>query len=426
VVADQSHGAFLAVEAGEGKPTPADVWHHLVEAMLKPRMGDPRRPQKIVVRLKSYHKAWQKKLAQIGVACAMGESLELVDLAVAQTRIARAADRRDPRTSPQGVDDATDPRALPQEIGEAWQADLRRLLGWVEDGGEVLRPSGVIVAQRESQQVLTYDLAVRAAPPDWLWQTVARAMCRPLRGQPHRPGVIEVASEEQRAALRPHLEACGVQCVVAGRLEELDVVCEEMSRSLNRPVSMTALVDVPGVTPDRIAAFYAAAAGYYRRMPWRCVSGNVPIEIGCGKFQSGPWYAMVLGQHGITLGLALYEGVTNAEAALSDDAAAEHARHTSAITVTFGEAFEMPIRDVDAAERNGWPLVSPDAYPCAMRVNPGRTVRPLLAWELELLEGSLRAIPDFVAEEVWESVRTVPAAAGELTLQLAWVAENDD
>jgi len=49
-----------------------------------------------------------------------------------------------------------------------------------------------------------------------------------------------------------------------------------------------------------------------------------------------------------------------------------------------------------------------------------------LAWELELLEGSLRAIPDFVGEEVWESVRTVPAAAGELTLQLAWVAENDD
>ena len=37
VVADQSHGAFLTIEAGEGKPSPGDVWHYLVEAMLKPR-----------------------------------------------------------------------------------------------------------------------------------------------------------------------------------------------------------------------------------------------------------------------------------------------------------------------------------------------------------------------------------------------------
>jgi tetratricopeptide (TPR) repeat protein len=427
VVADQSHGAFLAIEAGEGKPTPGDVWHHLVEAMLKPRVGDPRRPQKILVRLKSYQKAWQKKLAQLGVACDVGEPLDLVELAVAQTRVAQAADRRDPNTSPHGADDPTDPRALPQEIGEAWQADLRRLLGWVEEGGEVLRPYGVIVAQSEGEQVLAYDLAVHAAPSDWLWQTVARAIRRPLRGPPHRPGLIEVASEEHRAALQPHLEPWGIRCAVAARLDPLDVICEEMSRSLNRPVTMTAMVDVPGMSRERIAAFFAAAADYYRRMPWRGVSGNVPIEVRCDKFQSGPWHAVVLGQSGITLGLALYEGLENVEAVLSGEASeAEQARRASAISVTFGEAFEMPIRDLDAAERYRWSLASPDAYPCAMRVNPGRAVRPPLAWELELLEGCLRVIPDFIAEEVWESVRIVPVASGELTLQLSWMSESED
>jgi hypothetical protein len=156
------------------------------------------------------------------------------------------------------------------------------------------------------------------------------------------------------------------------------------------------------------------------------VSGHVPIEVDCDKFQSGPWYAVVLGQYGITLGLALYEGLGDIETALSAAAEAERARRTSAITVTFGEAFELPIRDLEAAERGCWPLASPDAYPCAMRVNPGRTVRPLLAWELELLEGCLRTIPNFVAEEAWESVRTVSVATGELTLQLAWIAEDDD
>jgi hypothetical protein len=61
-----------------------------------------------------------------------------------------------------------------------------------------------------------------------------------------------------------------------------------------------------------------------------------------------------------------------------------------------------------------------------MRVNPGRAVRPPLAWELELLEGCLRVIPDFIAEEVWESVRIVPVASGELTLQLSWMSESED
>jgi hypothetical protein len=162
-------------------------------------------------------------------------------------------------------------------------------------------------------------------------------------------------------------------------------------------------------------------------MPWRHVPGDVPIQIECDKFQSGPWYAVVMGQSGITLGVALYEGLGNLEAVLLADASqVEQVRRTSAISVTFGEAFEMPIRDLDAADRCRWPVASPDAYPCAMRVNPGRSIRPLLAWELELLEGSLRAIPDFIAEEVWESTPTVPVAGGELTLHLSWIDENDE
>jgi tetratricopeptide (TPR) repeat protein len=426
VIADQSNRVFLTIEPGAGKPTPGDVWHYVVQTMMKPRVGEPRRPEEILVRLKSYEKAWQKKLGQIGVACTVSQPLDLVQRAVAQTRVAQPADRRDPEASPHGADDQTDPCTLPQQIGEVWQADLRHLLGWVEEDGEVLRPCGAMVAQREQQIVLAYDLAVRETPPDWLWQTIARAICHPLCGDPHRPGVIEVTSDQQRAVLQSHLEACGIQCVVADQLDSLEAIGEEMSRSLNRPVSMTALVDVPGMSQERVESFFAAAAEFYRRMPWRYVPGDVPIQIECDKFQSGPWYAVVMGQSGITLGVALYEGLVNLEAVLLADASqAEHVRRTSAISVTFGEAFEMPIRDLDAADRYHWPVASPDAYPCAMRVNPGRSIRPLLAWELELLEGCLRAIPDFAAEEVWESAPTVPVAAGELTLHLSWIDEND-
>ena len=36
--------------------------------------------------------------------------------------------------------DLDDMAALPQSIGESWQADVRRLPGWLEQGGELRRP----------------------------------------------------------------------------------------------------------------------------------------------------------------------------------------------------------------------------------------------------------------------------------------------
>ena len=58
----------------------------------------------------------------------------------------------------------------------------------------------------------------------------------------------------------------------------------------------------------------------------------------------------------------------------------------------------------------------------------GLSLRPPLAWELELLEGCLRAVPDFVnRRQQGDPARedmTVPAASGELQLVLSWVVED--
>ena len=55
-------------------------------------------------------------------------------------------------------------------------------------------------------------------------------------------------------------------------------------------------------------------------------------------------------------------------------------------------------------------------------------MRPPLAWELELLEGCLRAIPDFVSrrrqDDPARGELTVPAASGPLRLVLSGVVED--
>ena len=93
----------------------------------------------------------------------------------------------------------------------------------------------------------------------------------------------------------------------------------------------------------------------------------------------------------------------------------------SALSLMFSEAFEIPVRDLDAAERHGWPVAGPEAYPLVIRINPGLAMRPPLVWELELLEGCLRAIPEFLAEKNAVLVKTVAAASAKLTVRLSWV-----
>ena len=53
-------------------------------------------------------------------------------------------------------------------------------------------------------------------------------------------------------------------------------------------------------------------------------------------------------------------------------------------------------------------------------------MRPPLAWELQLLEGCLRGIPEFVRKKTRRLgllALAVPTAAGELALELSWADE---
>ena len=64
---------------------------------------------------------------------------------------------------------------------------------------------------------------------------------------------------------------------------------------------------MPGVTPARVAGFYEAAASFFRQAPWKKIGYESAIRVECNKFHSGPWYAVLMGQSGLTMGLAVYD-----------------------------------------------------------------------------------------------------------------------
>jgi tetratricopeptide (TPR) repeat protein len=310
----------------------------------------------------------------------------------------------------------------------AWQADFRQLPSWIHVGGEPTRPWAILVINPGEDAVLAHHLQTDAPSPALLWDTLAQAMQHPAAGAPHRPAVLQVRADERWTSLRPHLEEIGVHVAEADPLDHLDAVYRQMcERVCGTP--RPGLLDVAGVTPERAGSFYEAAAAFFRQAPWKKVGCEAAIKVEAPTLQGGPWYAVLMGQSGLATGLALYDDLAAVRRMWAGRDSEPDARQASGAAVMFGEAWDIPVTDLEAAQAHGWPVARPDAYPDVICTERGRSIRPPLAWELELLEGCLRAVPDFVnrhpqgdpaAEEF-----TAAARPGGLKLVLSWADEEE-
>ncbi len=346
--------------------------------------------RRIEVRRKAFQTGCKTKLKQIGVACELAETLESLDFVHSQMMLQNAGAGEEIRLDPAELAE------LPIEPGEVWQVDARAMPTWVTGEGTPYRPWAVLVIRRNDDYILACLAEEERPPAETMWRAVAQAICQPGVGEPHRPAAIEVASDEQHKALTPYTEPAGVDCVVVGQLEHVDHAIDSMAEQLSRGEGPPSLLDTPGIQLPQIASFYAAAAEYYRRRPWQSVPGDTIIKVQCDKFESGTWYAVVMGQSGMQQGLAVYEDLDALQMMMGGDSSdAENAHGMSAMSLMFSEAFEMPLGDLDAAEKHRWPVAGPEAYPLVLRINPGCAIRPPLGWELQILEGCLRTIPIF-------------------------------
>jgi hypothetical protein len=286
----------------------------------------------------------------------------------------------------------------------------------------------VLVTSAGNDLILANRVADDEPTPALLWDTLARAMQNPAAGQPHRPTELQVRADGRWEALRPHLDQIGVGLVVSDDLGQMEAVFRDLGERLGgRPAP--GLLDMPGVTPAQVASFYEAAAVFFRQAPWKQVGYEAAMKVECGKFRGGPWYAVLMGQSGLEMGLALYEDLETLKSLWAGDRADEEmARQSVATTVTFGEEWDIPVADLGAAKRRDWQVARPDAYPEVYHKERGLALRPPLAWELELVEGCLRAVPGFVArhpqDDPAREEMMVPVASGELKLVLSWVVEE--
>jgi hypothetical protein len=408
----------LTSEPLDAAPTEDAVWEVLERTMLRPSDREPRRPGLVEYAHSTHIPAWVARLKQIGVKCRASDELA----ALAQTMAQQPAQALQAREKPIA---AAEILALPRNPGEVWQFGVGRFPGWLGDADNPRRAWAGLVVERDDQLVLAHDMTEDELTPDWLVRLAARAIMGPMMGPPHRPMTIEVATPERAAALRSACESWKVNVKPVAKLKVWDELFAQMTDSLSDADGLRGIVEVPGMKLEQVATFYEAAAEFFRRRPWRRVPADTPFRIDCPRFETGTWYTFVMGQSGLTLGLAMYDDLAAVKRLVSGAMSQEdHVRRMSGISLTYGEAFETPIRDVNAAEEHGWPLAAPEAYPCVIRLVPGMNPRPPLNWELALLEGALRALPDFVDRTGEEPLSlTVKAAGDELPLTLSWRCE---
>ena len=178
---------------------------------------------------------------------------------------------------------------------------------WVGTPGRLRRPWVVLVASPDDRLILGQALLEEAPTAAVLWDVLSRAMLRPPAGDPYRPERVALPSESPWGELATHLEDVGVVVDDETPLDLVDHLMDDLTEQVFSPKGGPALLEMPLVTPERVAGFYRAAAEFYRDGAFAGDRRRRTIKIACEQFESGPWYAVVIGQMGMTLGLALYE-----------------------------------------------------------------------------------------------------------------------
>ncbi|MFG0336055.1 MAG: DUF6930 domain-containing protein [Maioricimonas sp. JB049] len=391
-ITDPQAGVPLGMEAFLERPSDPDVFEVLVKAMLEPANGSPSRPEVLRMKRKGFFTLWHKRLGKVGIDCKLVKHLPEVDRAL--DIVKKDEERRQLATLEGAISDDR-LRQLPLAQGEMWLASVRKLTVSLRVAGGVLRPYVRMLMDLTNETMLLSDLSDdEEIPEDWLKEGLALAMLSPGAGDPRRPAIINVCPEDDVTGLGNWLGGLGIECGVVDDPEPVDALVEDLANQLTGPGRPPALVKTTGMTTELVAALCDAAWSFYVSRPWDRIPGDAILKIECDAWESGPWYANVMGQLGIELGLALYEDPGLLQRLVSGQISDEEmARQMSSLALSYSEKYDMAPDDVDAIEKHGWPVADDQAWPNVVRINPGISRRAALPWEVELLIACLRAIP---------------------------------
>ena len=334
----------------------------------------------------------------------------------------------------------TSKRPLTQlpRLSETWLIATAQLRTWIAPENETpYRPYMVLILSADAGSVRGSQMTPASPTPGEIWDALSQAMRQPMSDS-GKPGI------PQRIIVPDAVLAEAVMSGLAGSELEMDVYEHPLPDEVNEIIreledhmrgdkpENPALVSVPGVTPELLGSFYAAAADYYRAAPWIHLNNYQVIALR-HPAEKEYHYAMSMGQAGIEYGLAKYlrwEDVVNQFT--EDDNPMEMLPPGGLHSLFYDTITKVPFDDLDAIEQHHWDIATPEAYPLPFVIEKAGQIRRPTRQELEWYEAALRAIPLLVRDylkpkgrgddEPVEMTREVPSLAGIIAVSVKYPA----
>lgn len=378
---------LIGFDVSDDKPSARDLWDMLADFMLTEEQTG--RPDKMLIYPPTLVKSLQKDAARAKVA--------LEPLAEAERLTEMLKELGDRMGGGAKAVEAIDPdliRNAPLDVDEVWEAAVVQLDRRIDVAGQSLRPWIALVMSRAGEVILWHELFMEQPPEGALASAVQMAVARPAVGDSRRPRQIIVRDHDEAVSLAALSDELGFNCAVEHDLPLVADAIASLTDQLLGGERSSVLVKGQDTKPADLERFYTAASAYYRAAPWKSFTMDELVALDRSDAPNNRRYALIMGQSGITQGLAIYERLNDIEAMFQDRG---DQRVFDSFSVMFGEDLSIAPADLDAIEQFGWPVATPEAYPDALRIHPSPTaeaprVDTPTATELHFLASAMEAI----------------------------------
>lgn len=378
---------LIGFDISDDKPAGKDLWDRLTDFMLSEEQEG--RPEKIRLYPPALVKSLEKDAKRAKIAVEPFEESEQLT-----TMLAELSDRMAGGAQVAATIDPELIRNAPLDVDEVWEAAIVQLDRRIDVGGQSLRPWIALVMSRSGGVILWHELFVTQPPEGALSNALRMAVARPAVGEARRPRQVIVRDHDEAVSVAALSDELGFDCVVEHDLPLVADAVNSLTSELLGGDRSAVLVKGEGTTPADLEQFYTAAAVFYRAAPWKRFAMDEVVGLERSEAPGQRYYALVMGQSGITQGIAIYERIRDVKAMFANN---NERKVFDSFSVMFGEDLSIAPADLDAIEQFGWPVATPEAYPDALRIHPGPQpdsprVETPTGEELRFLTATLEAI----------------------------------
>lgn len=326
------------------------------------------------------------------------------------------------------------PASLPQ-TATTWGIGVQQLRIWITPPDEPPgRPHLIMILDLTRDLIMGDDLLDHAPTPDEVRETIFKTITKPARktGRPHRPTNVIFADPALTDTLITPLAEIGVACET-GDLAMIPAIIHDLENSMRGGEEHPGLLSVPGVMPEMVHSFFAAAADFYRAAPWIQLTNEEAFAIQFPIKNGTTRIAVTMGNSGIEYGLAVYDDWADVERMYQGvDDPREAMPPQGALSLFFERISQFPIADLEAMQHYGWEVAGDQAYPIPAIFKRDGGIRRPAPEELVWLTAALRAIPILVRDHLHrdqqggypslELTITVPIHIGEAAVHAKFPA----